>query len=55
MPTFNQLVRKGREQVTCTSTSPAMQYGLDTLTTTETNLPSHQRRAVFPAVRTSPP
>ena len=28
MPTFNQLVRKGREQVTYKSTSPAMQHGL---------------------------
>ena len=31
MPTFNQLVRKGREQATYKSTSPAMQYGLNTL------------------------
>ena len=30
MPTFNQLVRKGREQVTYKSTSPAMQKGLNT-------------------------
>jgi ribosomal protein S12 len=28
MPTFNQLVRKGREQMTFKSTSPAMQKGL---------------------------
>ena len=28
MPTFNQLVRKGREQVTYKSTSPALQHGL---------------------------
>ena len=28
MPTFNQLVRKGREKVTYKSTSPAMQKGL---------------------------
>ena len=33
MPTFNQLVRKGREQVTYKSTSPALQYGLNTLKT----------------------
>ena len=26
MPTFNQLVRKGREQATYKSTAPAMQY-----------------------------
>ena len=28
MPTFNQLVRKGRETVTYKSTSPAMQFVL---------------------------
>ena len=28
MPTFNQLVRKGREQVTYKSTSPALQLSL---------------------------
>ena len=31
MPTFNQLVRKGRQQSTDKSKSPAMQYGLNTL------------------------
>ena len=31
MPTFNQLVRKGRQQATDKSKSPAMQYGLNTL------------------------
>ena len=31
MPTFNQLVRKGREQATYKSNAPAMQYGLNTL------------------------
>ena len=40
MPTFNQLVRKGREQVTYKSTSPAMQKGLNTLKNCETNLSS---------------
>ena len=39
MPTFNQLVRKGREQVTYKSTSPAMQHGLNTLKNRETDLP----------------
>ena len=55
MPTFNQLVRKGREQVTYKSTSPAMQYGLNTLKNKETNLPSPQKRGVCTAVRTSTP
>ena len=38
MPTFNQLVRKGREQATYKSTSPAMQKGLNTIKNCETNL-----------------
>ena len=38
MPTFNQLVRKGREQATYKSNSPAMQYSLNTLKNKETNL-----------------
>ena len=29
MPTFNQLVRKGREQVTYKSTAPALQKGFN--------------------------
>ena len=37
MPTFNQLVRKGREQATYKSTAPAMQYGLNTLKNKETD------------------
>ena len=37
MPTFNQLVRKGREKVTYKSTSPAMQKGLNTLKNKETD------------------
>ena len=39
MPTFNQLVRKGRQQSTDKSKSPAMQYGLNTLKNKETDLP----------------
>ena len=55
MPTFNQLVRKGREQVTYKSTSPAMQKGLNTLKNRETDLSSPQKRGVCTAVRTSTP
>ena len=55
MPTFNQLVRKGREQVTYKSTSPAMQKGMNTLKNRETNLSSPQKRGVCTAVRTSTP
>ena len=31
MPTFNQLVRNGRQQATYKSTAPALQKGLNTL------------------------
>jgi len=55
MPTFNQLVRKGREKVTYKSTSPAMQKGLNTLKNRETNLSAPQKRGVCTAVRTSTP
>ena len=55
MPTFNQLVRKGREQVTTKSTSPALQHGLNTLKNRQTDLPSPQKRGVCTAVRTSTP
>ena len=55
MPTFNQLVRKGRQAVTYKSTSPAMQKGLNTLKNRETDLPSPQKRGVCTAVRTSTP
>ena len=55
MPTFNQLVRKGRKQVTYKSTSPAMQKGLNTLKNKETNQSSPQKRGVCTAVRTSTP
>ena len=55
MPTFNQLVRKGREVVTYKSTAPAMQKGLNTLKTKETDLPSPQKRGVCTAVRTATP
>ena len=55
MPTFNQLVRKGREQMTHKSNSPAMQKGLNTLKNRETDLSSPQKRGVCTAVRTSTP
>ena len=55
MPTFNQLVRKGRKAATYKSTSPAMQYGLNTIKNQEIDLPSPQKRGVCTAVRTSTP
>ena len=55
MPTFNQLVRSGRKQVTYKSTAPALQRGLNTLKTKTTNLPAPQKRGVCTAVRTATP
>ena len=55
MPTFNQLVRKGREQVTYKSTAPALQKSLNTLKGRDTDLSSPQKRGVCTAVRTSTP
>lgn len=55
MPTFNQLVRKGREQATYKSTSPAMQFGLNTLKNKSTNQSAPQKRGVCTAVRTATP
>ena len=55
MPTFNQLVRKGRETQEYKSNSPAMQKGLNTLKNRETDLSSPQKRGVCTAVRTSTP
>ena len=55
MPTFNQLVRKGRQQQTYKSNSPAMQKGLNTLKNCQTDLSSPQKRGVCTAVRTSTP
>ena len=55
MPTFNQLVRKGRETSIYKSNSPALQKGKNTLKDRETNQPSPQKRGVCPAVRTATP
>ena len=55
MPTFNQLVRKGREQATFKSTAPALQKGLNTLKNKSTDLSSPQKRGVCTAVRTTTP
>ena len=55
MPTFNQLVRHGREQVTYKSTAPALQKGLNTLKKAPTDLASPQKRGVCTTVRTSTP
>ena len=55
MPTFNQLVRKGRKEITFKSTAPALQKSLNTLKNVPTDLASPQKRGVCTAVRTTTP
>ena len=55
MPTFNQLVRKGRKEIPFKSTAPALQKGLNTLKNVPTDLASPQKRGVCTAVRTTTP
>ena len=55
MPTFNQLVRKGREQSTYKSTAPALQKGFNSKKKETIDLASPQKRGVCTAVRTSTP
>ncbi|MCH5185191.1 MAG: 30S ribosomal protein S12 [Oscillospiraceae bacterium] len=55
MPTFNQLVRKGRQTVEKKSTAPALQKGLNSLRKRTTNQSSPQKRGVCTAVRTATP
>ena len=55
MPTFNQLVRKGREVSVKKSKAPALQKGLNTLKKETTDLSSPQKRGVCTAVRTQTP
>ena len=55
MPTFNQLVRKGRQTIEKKSKSPALQKGLNTLKKKETDMPSPQKRGVCTQVKTTTP
>ena len=55
MPTFNQLVRKGRQMSTYKSTAPALQKGMNTIKNRTTDLSSPQKRGVCTAVRTTTP
>ncbi len=55
MPTFNQLVRKGREVSEKKSKAPALLKGLNTLKKTTTNVQAPQKRGVCTAVRTATP
>ena len=55
MPTFNQLVRKGRETSIAKSTAPALQKGLNSLKKTATDQSSPQKRGVCTNVKTQTP
>ena len=55
MPTFNQLVRKGRQTSVKKSTAPALQKGLNSLRKKQTDVSSPQKRGVCTAVRTMTP
>ena len=55
MPTFNQLVRKGREEVTYKSTAPALQKGYNSKKKIAIDLASPQKRGVCTTVKTMTP
>ena len=55
MPTFNQLVRKGRQTSVKKSTAPALQKGFNSLQKKATNASSPQKRGVCTAVKTATP
>lgn len=55
MPTINQLVRKGRKQVTKKSKSPALHRVTNNLTTTNYEKPSPFKRGVCIKVTTKAP
>ena len=55
MPTFNQLVRKGRQVLEEKSTAPALQQGYNAKKKTMTDQSSPQKRGVCTAVRTATP
>ena len=55
MPTFNQLVRKGRETVEKKATAPALLKGWNAKKRVMTDQNSPQKRGVCTAIRTSTP
>ena len=55
MPTFNQLVRKGREVVSYKSNSPALQKGYNSKKMMTTDQSSPQQRGVCTTVKTMTP
>jgi small subunit ribosomal protein S12 len=55
MPTFNQLVRKGRETSVKKSTAPALQRSYNTINKRNIDASSPQKRGVCTVVKTSTP
>lgn len=55
MPTINQLVRKGREEMVKKGTAPALQRGFNSLKRKATTQPSPQKRGVCTSVKTVTP
>ena len=55
MPTFNQLVRKGRQTSAKKSTAPALQKGYNSLQKKATDVSAPQKRGVCTAVKTATP
>ncbi len=55
MPTFNQLVRKGRDEVIKKSTAPALLKGWNSKKHVATDHNSPQKRGVCTAIRTQTP
>jgi len=55
MPTFNQLVRNGRETHVKKSKAPALRKGLNSRKNVQTNQDSPQKRGVCTAVKTTTP
>jgi len=55
VPTFDQLVRKGRQVSTKKSKAPALQKGMNTLHKEQIDQHSPQKRGVCTAVRTQTP
>ncbi len=55
MPTFSQLVRKGRKEKTTKSKSPALQSGYNSRKKVATDVSSPQKRGVCTVVKTQTP
>ena len=55
MPTFNQLVKKGRQDKAYKSKSPVLQKGFNALRNEATNLSAPQKRGVCTKVSTTSP